>query len=100
MIKPLIDLPRDTTTPLNLQINRNGFKGRVHEVDLAVCDANESVILGMGDVESVTFPRSAIKPLQSSALNELLKIFEDVPGISGSEVALICASHNGETLHT
>ena len=67
---------------------------------MAVCDADGSVILGMGDLESVIFPRSAMKPLQSIALIELLKTLEDVPPFSDAEVSLICASHNGELLHT
>ena len=100
MTKPLIALPSNTPTPLNVHINRNGFKESSHQVDVAVCDADGSVILGMGDVESVIFPRSAMKPLQSIALIELLKTVEDIPEISEAEVALICASHNGETLHT
>ena len=73
MIKPLIDLPRSSQIPLNVHINRNGFKESLHQVDVAVCDADGSIILGMGDVESVTFPRSAMKPLQSIALIEILK---------------------------
>ena len=67
---------------------------------MAVCDADGSVILGMGDLESVIFPRSAMKPLQSIALIELLKTLENIPEFSEAEVALICASHNGELLHT
>ena len=97
MNKPLTDLPRNSQHPLEVHINRNGFKESLHEVDVAVCDADGSVILGMGDVESVIFPRSAMKPLQSIALVELLKTVEDIPEISEAEVALICASHNGET---
>ena len=68
---------------------------------MAVCDADGSVIWGMGDLESVIFPRlPAPKPLQSIALIELLKTLEDVPAFSDAEVSLICASHNGELLHT
>ena len=63
--KPLIDLPSNSQSPLSVHINRNGFRESLHEVDVAVCDADGSVILGMGDVESVIFPRSAMKPLQS-----------------------------------
>ena len=100
MTTPLIDLPRNSQHPLTVHINRNGFKESLHEVDLAVCDADGLVIIGMGDVESVIFPRSAMKPLQSIALIELLKTLENVPEFSEDEVALICASHNGETLHT
>ena len=100
MTTPLADLPRNSHHPHEVHINRNGFKESLHEVDVAVCDADGSVILGMGDVESVIFPRSAMKPLQSIALIELLKTLENVPEFSEAEVALICASHNGEILHT
>ena len=96
MTKPLIDLPSNSQSPLSVHINRNGFKESYHQVDVAVCDADGSVILGMGDLESVIFPRSAMKPLQSIALIELLKTLEDIPEFSDAEVALICASHNGE----
>ena len=68
MTKPLIDLPSNSLSPLSVHINRNGFKESFHQVDVAVCDADGSVILGMGDLESVIFPRSAMKPLQSIAL--------------------------------
>ena len=100
MTKPLIDLPSNSQSPLSVHINRNGFKESLHQVDVAVCDADGSVILGMGDLESVIFPRSAMKPLQSIALIELLKTLEDIPPFSEAEVSLICASHNGELLHT
>ena len=100
MPKPLIDLPRRSQSPLSVHINRNGFKESLHQVDVAVCDADGSVILGMGDLDNVIFPRSAMKPLQSIALIELLKTLEDIPEFSEAEVALTCASHNGERLHT
>ena len=100
MTKPLIDLPSNSASPLCVHINRNGFKESLHQVDVAVCDADGSVILGMGDLESVIFPRSAMKPLQSIALIELSKTLEDIPEFSDAEVSLICASHNGELLHT
>ena len=100
MTTPLTDLPRNSKHPLDVHINRNGFKESLHQVDVAVCDADGSVILGMGDLESVIFPRSAMKPLQSIALIELLKTVEDIPEFSDAEVSLICASHNGELLHT
>ena len=49
----MIELPNNSQSPLSVHINRNGFKESLHEVDVAVCDADGSVLLGMGDVESV-----------------------------------------------
>ena len=88
MTKPLIDLPSNSASPLCVHINRNGFKESLHQVDVAVCDADGSVILGMGDLESVIFPRSAMKPLQSIALVELSKTLEDRVNEWGNNGAL------------
>ena len=100
MVNPLIDLPSNTQAPLQVHINRNGFKESLHEVDVAVCDADGKIVLGRGDEESVIFPRSAMKPLQAIALVELLNSSTDIPEFSNTEIALICASHNGEIFHT
>ena len=55
MVNPLIDLPSNTQAPLQVHINRNGFKESLHEVDVAVCDADGKIVLGRGDEESVIF---------------------------------------------
>ena len=100
MPKPLIDLPYSSNIPLHIHVNRNGFKESLHKIDVAVCDSEGKIILGMGDIESVVFPRSAMKPLQAIALVELLDASDNLPEFSKAEIAIICASHNGEVLHT
>ena len=100
MYKPLIDLPKITKEPLRVHVNRNGFKESFHDVDIAVCDAEGTVVIGMGDVESIVFPRSAMKPLQAIALIEHLSTVNRIEEFTEAEIALICASHNGETIHT
>ena len=57
MTKPLIDLPRNSQVPLNVHINRNGFKESLHQVDVAVCDADESA----GVAEAALKPGSFVK---------------------------------------
>lgn len=99
MTKPSINLPFVRAEPLSVLVNRNGFCESSHQVDVAVCGTNGEVILGLGNVESVIFPRSAIKPLQSLALLEILQSSPGVAQLSDCEVALICSSHNGEMLH-
>ena len=42
------------------------------------------------------FFRSAMKPLQAIALIELLNETNKQDSITAAEIALICASHNGE----
>lgn len=99
MYELLVKRPYISDGPLSINVNRNGFRENLHQVDVVVCDADGIIILGMGNVESTIFPRSAIKPLQAIALVELLNGLVDVPELLESEVALICASHNGEVFH-
>ena len=51
-----------------------------------------------GDAARPTFPRSAIKPLQAIALIE--SGAADAFQLSPAEIALACASHAGEDMHT
>ena len=100
MKSPLIRLPYISDAPLQVMINRNKVAESVHEVDIALCDADGSIILGMGDYEAEIFPRSAMKPLQAIALIEWLASADNQPELSPAEMALICASHNGEPAHS
>ena len=63
----LFKFPHISEQPLKICVNRNGFVESAHEVDIAVCNANGDIILGMGDIKSIIFPRSAVKPLQALA---------------------------------
>ncbi|MGA0952565.1 MAG: asparaginase, partial [Candidatus Puniceispirillaceae bacterium] len=56
--KPVINLPFVSSEPLSVLVNRNGFCESSHQVDVAVCGADGEVVLGLGNVESVIFPRS------------------------------------------
>ena len=93
-------IPLISTEPLRISINRNEAQESYHEVDIAVCDANGDIKLGMGDYERDIFPRSAMKPLQTIALIEANKRINKFHQLSEEEIALICASHNGEQSHT
>jgi L-asparaginase II len=68
----------------------------VHTVHVAVTDGAR-VVARAGDPHMVTYLRSAAKPLQA------LPLVEDGVvgslGITGSELALCCASHNAESRH-
>ena len=99
MQKPALSLPYVTRDPLQISVNRGGACESVHLVDLVVCDADGQVILAMGETERVIFPRSAMKPLQAIALVEMLNAAADLPEFTPAEIALICASHNGEDIH-
>ena len=99
MSKPSINLPFVSSEPLCVLVNRNGFCESAHQVDVAICGADGEVVLSLGNIDSVIFPRSAMKPLQAIALVEVLQRSASSKQLSDSEIALICSSHNGEILH-
>ncbi len=69
-----------------------------HRGSIAVCDPNGRVIRQWGDIKRLVYPRSAIKVLQALPLIETGAA--DAFQLSQAELALACASHNGETIHT
>jgi len=70
----------------------------VHYGAAAVANAAGEVIYGWGDTGIVTFPRSSLKPIQAIALVE--SGAADALGLAPEDLALACASHRGEPMHT
>ncbi len=68
-----------------------------HAVSVAVADAVGGLVAGTGDVERLTFYRSAAKPLQALPLVEEGVV--ERYGLSSAELALCCASHEGQAEH-
>ena len=99
MTLPSLSLPFISDSPLRILIRRGGATESVHEVDIAVSDPTGTLILALGAYEGVIFPRSAMKPLQAIALTELVEE-ANITTISDSDLALFCASHNGEPYHS
>jgi L-asparaginase II len=69
-----------------------------HRGAIAVCDPSGRLLESWGDVESLVYPRSAIKPLQALPLVE--SGAADHFALDDSELALACSSHSAETAHT
>ncbi len=69
----------------------------VHFGVAAVANADGEIVHGWGDPGVVTYPRSALKPVQAIALVETgaLRAF----GLEARHLALACASHLGEPMH-
>ena len=69
-----------------------------HRGAVAVVDAAGKLVFSLGDVYRPEFPRSAIKFLQAIPLVEsgAVEQFQ----LENRHIALACASHNGETVHT
>jgi L-asparaginase II len=79
-----------------------GFPGAeavetVHHGSISIVDRDGRRVAGAGDPEALHFTRSTLKPLQA------LPFVEDGGlaryGFGSQELALLCASHSGETMH-
>ena len=68
-----------------------------HRVHVAVARADGSLVAQAGDARILTFYRSAAKPMQALPLVE--EGIADRIGLTGEELALCCASHQGEPAH-
>lgn len=68
-----------------------------HRGAVAVLDADGKVVTRFGDIERPIFPRSAVKLLQALPLVE--SGAADRLALTDAELALACASHNGEDTH-
>jgi L-asparaginase II len=83
--------------PLVVEATRGLLVESRHLVDAAVLDASGGVAQAHGAIDAPVYPRSACKPLQALPLVE--SGAADAFGLSPKELALACASHNGEPVH-
>ena len=97
--RPRLSLPLLSAEPMHVSVTRGGAEESCHLVDVALCDADGTVLIGLGEVERLVFPRSAMKPLQALALAEKMTGLDPGLRLTPSELSLICASHNGQTEH-
>ena len=87
-----------TNNPIFVNAMRGGAVESQHRGALAIVDADGAVHTALGDTLRPVFPRSAIKVLQALPLVE--SGAAERFGLSDEELALACASHGGELLHT
>lgn len=83
--------------PVLVEVTRGDMVESIHRGAFAVCDIEGRILLSAGGVDRTIYPRSAIKPLQTLALVESKAA--EAFAVSDAEVALACASHDGEPLH-
>ncbi len=83
--------------PVLVEVLRGGAVESSHRGAIAVLDADGAVLLSLGDIERPIFPRSAVKLLQALPLVE--SGAAERLGLTDAELALACASHNGEEVH-
>ena len=77
-----------------VSVIRSGVVESVHQVDVAVADADGNVVAAAGDAVRMVFARSSMKPLQAAVTSALARL--DLPL---EELAVACASHNAEPVH-
>jgi L-asparaginase II len=80
-----------------IEVVRGDLLESSHPVHVAVSDGDGKLVASVGDVGRNTFFRSAAKPIQALPLVEegVLDRF----GFTEEELALCCASHEGEPAH-
>jgi L-asparaginase II len=74
-------------------VERNGFVEGSHTGSVVALDAAGSVGFEVGNPGAPMLPRSCLKPLQAVGMLRSGLVVDD------EELAIICASHNGESRH-
>lgn len=83
--------------PVLVEVTRGQAVESMHRGAVAIVDADGGVAASWGDIDRPVFPRSAVKLLQALPLVE--SGAADRLGLTDEELALACASHNGEPAH-
>src|SRR5256885_13221264 len=81
-----------------VQVKRGSITESRHRGHIVVVEPDGNIVAYAGSPETVTFLRSSAKPLQ--ALPLLVSGAAERFGFTDREVALACASHNGEPMHS
>ena len=84
--------------PILVEITRGSLVESIHRGAVAIADAEGRIVFSLGNIEAVTYPRSSLKPIQALPLIE--SGAADAFGLGDEEIALACASHSGEPMHT
>lgn len=86
------------TNPILIEVTRGETVESRHRGAFAIVDPDGVVVASAGDIDGPVFPRSAVKALQALPLIE--NGWADRVGLDDAELALACASHSGEAIHT
>jgi L-asparaginase II len=83
--------------PLLVEATRGGIVESAHRGAMAIVDARGAAVRALGDIARPVFARSAVKVLQ--ALPLVTSGAAEAFALSDEELALACASHNGQAQH-
>src|SRR5204862_3607225 len=81
-----------------VEVRRGGLTESRHRGHIVAAEPDGKIVASLGSPQTVTFLRSSSKPFQ--ALPVLVSGAADRFGFTDREVAIACASHNGEPIHT
>lgn len=83
--------------PLFVQVTRGGIVESEHSIKAVIVSSSGTVVESWGEVDSLVYPRSAIKAMQVLAFIEMGGAEQFA--FTEAETAICCASHNGEPEH-
>ncbi len=86
------------SNPVLVEVLRGSIVESRHRGAVFVCGPDGKAVLEIGDTARPVFPRSAVKAIQALPLIETGAA--DAYGLGKRELALACASHTGEAMHT
>jgi L-asparaginase II len=81
-----------------VEVTRGGITESRHRGHVVAVEPDGTVVASLGRPETVTYLRSSAKPHQAIPL--IASGAADRFGFSEKEIALACASHSGEPIHT
>ena len=82
---------------LLVEVTRNNTVESRHFGSAVVCDFKGHVVESWGDISSLIFPRSALKPMLAIHLIE--SGASERYNLNDAELSLACSSHQGEQMH-
>ena len=83
--------------PILCRVTRGDLTESIHVIFATVVDDSGAVIYSSGDSNYLTCIRSSLKPFQAAASIKAGAV--DAAGFNDDEIALMCASHFGESVH-
>src|SRR6185437_14272348 len=89
---------RYMANPILVEVTRGPLVESIHRGSIAIADASGTLIFALGDIDTPVYPRSSLKPIQTLPLIE--SGAAEAFGLTEEEIALACASHSGEPMHT
>ncbi|MDT4965697.1 MAG: hypothetical protein QOJ64_434 [Acidobacteriota bacterium] len=81
-----------------VEVRRGSITESRHRGHIAAVDGDGKLVAHLGAPHTVTYLRSSSKPHQAMPL--VASGAADYFGLTEKEIAIACASHNGETIHT